>query len=234
VSIVAPFLIADAIAAAELESDSPLPGWLWALGILAIASWLYSYTAKTLLLDNKGGIMVTIYPLLLRQWSKRIKLSSMMRIFLLYAPLMAVMRTMMREPHAGLTFFASVYLGFALFALMVVIGRRQGRLRWLQNIAEGIAVQQIQTIDALEEIESPGWYVLTKYPSWAIRITKAERGYGAEVQVETMAGWHPVCNRNERPKHTRRIRQLVRELRKVEAEWDEKLDEILVRVGVSV
>lgn len=234
VAIVAPFLIADAITAAELESGSPLPGWMWALGVFAIACWLYAYTAKTLLLDMKGGVMVTIYPFLLRRWSKRIKLTSVMRGVLLYAPLMAVIRTITRDPHTGFTLFASVYLGFTLFALMVTVGRQRGQLKWLRNIAEGITVQQIKSIDAMEEIEGPGWYVLAKYPSWAIRITKAERGYGAEVQVETIAGWHPVCNRNERPKRMKRIYQLVRELKKVEAEWDADLDEILVRAGVSV
>jgi hypothetical protein len=234
VVIVAPFIIVDAIAAAELENGSSLPGWLWALEILAVACLLYAYTAKTLLLDMKGGVMVTIYPFLLRRWSKQIKLTSLMRGFFLFAPFMAVIRTMTRDPHTGFTLFASVYLGFSLFALMVTMGRRRGRLRWLQNIAEGTAVQQIKSIDDLEEIEGPGWYVLAKYPAWAIRITKAKRGYGAEVQVETIAGWHPVCNRRERPKRTRRIHQLVRELRKIEAEWDEDLDKILTRAGVSV
>lgn len=232
--ICAPCLFADMIAAIELENGALLPGWLWGLGVLTIASWLYTYTAKTLLLDMKGGVMVTFYPLLLRQWSQKVKLTSMMRGLLLFAPLLAVMRTMTHDRHTGFTLFASVYLGFALFALLVTVGRRRVRIRWLQNIAEDTAVHQIKSIDTLEEIEEPGWYVLAKYPSWAIRVTKVESGYGAEVQVETIPGWNPVCNRNERPKRMKRIHQLVRELQKIEAEWDAELDETLVQKGISV
>jgi hypothetical protein len=232
--IFTPFIIADGIAAGELASGSFLPGWMWGLGIVAVACWLYACTAKTLLLDMKGGVNLTIYPFLLSRWSKQIKLSGLMRGFFLLAPLMAVMQTMTRERHTGFTLFASVYLGFFLFALMMAIGRRRGRMRWLQSIAEGTGVQEITAIDVMEEIEGPGWYVLAKHPSWAIRVTKTKRGYGAEIQVETTAGWHPVCNRRERTKRTRKIHQLVRELRKIEAELDEDLDKMLARVGVSV
>ncbi len=234
VLIFAPFTIADAIAAAELESGSFSPDWMWGLGIAAVACLLYACTATTLLLDMKGGVSVTIYPFLLSQWSIQIKLSGLMRGFFLLAPLLAVMQTMMREPHTGFTLFASVYLGFFLFALLVAMGRQRGRQRWLQSIAEGTGVQEIQAIDVMEEIEGPGWYVLAKYPSWAIRVTKVKGSYGAEIQVETSAGWHPACNRRERTKRTRGIPQMVRELRKIEAELDEDLDKALVKVGVSV
>ncbi|MFZ0545595.1 MAG: hypothetical protein WAM60_09155 [Candidatus Promineifilaceae bacterium] len=234
VLILAPFVVVDVIADAELESGSFAPGWMWGLEIVAVAGLLYACTAKTLLLDRKGGVMVTLYPFLLSRWSKRIKLSSLMRGFFLLAPLMAVTRTMTREPHTGFTLFASVYLGFFLFALLVTMGRRRGRQRWLQNIAGDTAVQEIKAIDLMEEIEGPGWYVLAKYPSWAIRVTKVKGSYGAEIQVETISGWHPLCNRRERPKRTRKIHQLVRELRKMEAELDEGLDKALARLGVSV
>ena len=157
-----------------------------------------------------------------------------MKLFLFYIPIAATVRMMGQGTPTGYVFFASIYLGLGLFVLVVTTGRQWVQIGWLQKVTEGIAYQQVKGIKAVEDIDAPGWYVLGKNPLWVIRVIEEEGGYVADVQVEAVAGWRPVCDRTGRPKRVKSIQRLVRELRRVEAAWDASLDEIPANAGVSV
>jgi hypothetical protein len=157
-----------------------------------------------------------------------------MQILCFYPPVMAATHTLAYGYHAGFTAFASIYLGFGLFGLLAIVGRRRVWRRWLEGIGLDKGQAQINIIETIEEIEEEGMYALTKYPAWAIHVTQERRGCAIAVQLELFEEWFPLCDKWGKPILSRSLAKLVRELKKVEAEWDELMEEPYAQLGSSL
>ncbi len=127
--------------------------------------------------------------------------------------LTAVLETLQTE-RTNAAAIATVYLGFTLFLFLITLWRRQVLQRWVRDLIEGTGAGQIVMIDDPEQIQEPGWYLLQKYPAQVIRITEDSEKYVADMQLETVRTWQPLCRQNDKPMRERRLSQLVRALSK--------------------
>lgn len=220
-AIMLPNLIVAAILDAEQSRGAAYADWAWMGMILLAAVWLYRIIKHLIWLDITGEGIVPMYSL----ERGEIRLINGIKLILIPLVVIAVIRAM-SETHYGYTAIASVYLGFTLFLFLIIRWRRQVLQRWVQDLAEGTGTEQIILIDDPEQIQEPGWYLLQKYPAQVIRITEDSEKYVADMQLETVRTWQPLCRPNEKPMRERRLSQLVRSLSKSIATADTVPDKV--------
>ena len=220
-AIMLPNFIVAAIVDEEQSRGAAYTDWVWIGIILLVAAWLYRITKHLIWLDIKGEGLVPIYSLELDE----LRLINGMKLILVLLVVTAVTRAMFKT-HNGYTAIASVYLGFTLFLFLIIRWRRQVLQRWVRDLAGGTGTGQMVMIDDLEQIQEPGWYLLQKYPAQVIRITEDSGKYVADMQLETVRNWQPMCRQNETPLRERQISQLVRALRKSIAAADKVPDKV--------
>ena len=220
-AIMLPNIMVAAIVDAEQSRGAAYADWVWIGMILLAAVWLYRIIKHLIWLDITGEGIVPMYSL----ERGEIRLIKGIKLILIPLVVIAVIRAM-SETHYGYTAIASVYLGFTLFLFLIIRWRRQVLQRWARDLARGTGTGQIIMIDDPEQIQEPGWYLLQKYPAQVIRITEDSGKYVADMQLETVRNWQPLCRQNEKPMRERQIPRLVRALSKSIAAADTVPDKV--------